>query len=161
MRNAEDIMAPPLVPGRELAPGYEPLVTPHHQDQPRMARACHDCAFRSGSNEQQDLGTWMAVMRGVDVGDPFWCHQGMPCAPDGRYAPEMREVPAPPHSKVALRMEPVGARICAGWLAMRERVLDVRRRDLADDLKMTPAWHPETFTAALAAVRTSYGRASS
>jgi len=105
---------------------------------PRMPAPCHDCAFaEGGSAEQRDRKVWFTILRHVDRGEPFFCHAGMPVARDGRYSP-----------KLDAHGFPEGARVCAGWVAMRRQFLDVRRRDLADELRAVPAEYPEAFAVA-------------
>lgn len=63
-----------------------------------MARPCHDCAYRPGSQEDESGDR----IPGRD--EPFWCHEGLPDT-SGAYRP-----------LIWYDGVPVGAKLCAGWL---------------------------------------------
>jgi hypothetical protein len=39
---------------------------------------CNNCAFRPGSNEQQDLAKWKELIDKLKCGGRFYCHKGIP-----------------------------------------------------------------------------------
>lgn len=127
---------------QSLRPAELVAITPSGPSMPAM---CHDCAFHPDGSPEQDCGRkWHAVLAGVDRGDPFYCHQGMPQDGDTRYVPEMDASGVP-----------VGARVCAGWVAMRARFISVRRADLLDDMAAAAEASPLTVPAVLLAAQLS------
>ncbi|MFJ9719875.1 hypothetical protein ACIRPQ_28785 [Streptomyces sp. NPDC101213] len=71
-----------------------------------MGASCGDCAYRSGSPEQEEGGAQLPD------GSPFWCHTGMDVAADGHYEPA-GYFDAPDG-----RQYPLGALLCHGWWAV-------------------------------------------
>jgi len=58
---------------------YNPndLLDPWHLSSFR--EPCDNCAFRSGSPEQQDKDEWLKVIESIKTGDGgFFCHKGVP-----------------------------------------------------------------------------------
>ena len=39
---------------------------------------CNNCAFRPGSNEQQDREEWITLIGSLKQGASFYCHKGVP-----------------------------------------------------------------------------------
>lgn len=73
----------------------------------RRGRACHDCAFRKGSPEQDDVAKIAASAV------PFRCHQGMPVDARGGMPVENAYAPALRTSKRGT--EAPDYPVCAGW----------------------------------------------
>lgn len=46
---------------------------------------CNNCAFRPGSNEQQDREKWRSMIASLKAGASFYCHKGVPIEPDSEH----------------------------------------------------------------------------
>lgn len=46
---------------------------------------CNNCAFRAGSQEQQDRERWKALIGSLKAGGSFYCHKGVPIEPDAEH----------------------------------------------------------------------------
>ncbi|HEX9768468.1 MAG TPA: hypothetical protein VGA50_04755 [Kiloniellales bacterium] len=46
---------------------------------------CNNCAFRPGSNEQQDREKWITLIDSLRQGGAFFCHKGVPIEPDAEF----------------------------------------------------------------------------
>jgi len=46
---------------------------------------CDNCAFRPGSNEQQDREKWIQLIKDLKKGAMFFCHKGVPIEPDSEH----------------------------------------------------------------------------
>lgn len=46
---------------------------------------CNNCAFRPGSNEQQDREEWKTMISSLKNGAQFYCHKGVPIEPDAEH----------------------------------------------------------------------------
>lgn len=105
---------------------------------------CADCACRGDSPEWreergEDLGMRSSIAglhQLVATGRPFYCHQGMRRVVAERH-PSGSERPRPPgdyapgeRGGIPLKADGTPADICAGWAAMRARIL---RGEVADD----------------------------
>lgn len=76
---------------------------------------CHDCAFRSDSDERDGATAtrlYDQMVRGHGSEQPFYCHIGMHHGSQG-YVPRQRDK----HGA------PIGHPICAGWLQQYKRTL--------------------------------------
>lgn len=107
---------------------WEPVFDqPQHEpvgDCSRSARRhalCHDCAYRPGSPERSDPETAGGLMSLPEVGQPFYCHQGMRRLvrwehPDGRtYTPDRDDYHPGYAEDVPLKADGTPAAICEGW----------------------------------------------
>lgn len=65
---------------------------------------CNNCAFRPGSNEQQDREKWKDLIGGLRQGGSFYCHKGVPIEPDTEHG-----FAYPDHDRTKLRL-------CRGYL---------------------------------------------
>jgi hypothetical protein len=72
---------------------------------------CGNCAFRPGSHEQRDAGSWKTMIEQLKAGGRFYCHKGVPINPNSE---DGFDYPADAAgNKIEGRM-----RICRGWLNM-------------------------------------------
>lgn len=84
---------------------------------------CGDCAFRHDSPERADKWMEDALYAAADLGDPFWCHDGMrqPARwvhPDGRtVAGDPNDWQPPVVRGLAFRADGTTALLCSGWAA--------------------------------------------
>lgn len=46
---------------------------------------CNNCAFRPGSEEQQDQAEWIALIDSLRRGAGFYCHKGVPIEPGAEH----------------------------------------------------------------------------
>lgn len=46
---------------------------------------CNNCAFRPGSNEQQDREKWLELIGNLKKGGQFYCHKGVPIEADAEH----------------------------------------------------------------------------
>lgn len=79
---------------------------------------CHDCAFRPGSPEREDLARWDRLKAQAQSGHPFYCHfkhdgTEMPVDAEGAYAPDVRDDGSP-----------IGYPLCRGWVAFMDGLKD-------------------------------------
>lgn len=49
------------------------------------SQPCDNCAFRPGSNEQQDREKWRELIGSLKAGAQFYCHKGVPLAPGSEH----------------------------------------------------------------------------
>lgn len=83
---------------------------------------CDNCAFRPGSNEQQDPERWKHLMEDIKYnGGRFYCHKGVPVTPSegAGFAYPMKD------GKPDVRR----LRICRGYLKMLNRQFDNLREN--------------------------------
>lgn len=106
-------------------------------------KMCEDCACRSDSPESreergEDMGMRSSVaglLQLVAEGRPFYCHQGMRRAvadqhPNGLKRSRLAGDYAPgEHAGIPLKADGSPADICAGWAAMRQKLI-AREREL-------------------------------
>lgn len=86
----------------------------------RRGRTCHDCAFRKGSPEQDEL----ARIAASPV--PFRCHQGMPV--DARRGTPVENAYAPVLRTSDRGVEAPDYPVCAGWKRARAALQRKSRR---------------------------------
>jgi hypothetical protein len=87
----------------------------------RRGRACHDCAFRKGSPEQDSV----AAIAASPV--PFRCHQGMPL--DARRGTPVENAYAPVMRKSHRGVEAPDYPICAGWKRAHAALQRAKKND--------------------------------
>lgn len=64
---------------------------------------CNNCAFRPGSNEQQDRDKWITMIASLRQGAAFYCHKGVPIEPGAEHG-------------FAYPKERTKLRLCRGYL---------------------------------------------
>jgi hypothetical protein len=74
-----------------------------------LSEPCGNCAFRPGSPEQSDPAKWKEMIASLRAGASFYCHKGVPIAPDSEHGF------AYPHDAAG---KPVTSklRLCRGYL---------------------------------------------
>ena len=81
---------------------------------------CNNCAFRPGSNEQEDRAEWIKLIGSLKAGASFYCHKGVPIEPDAEHgfayptktAHSDIAGPSAPHKAPDIRR----LRLCRGYL---------------------------------------------
>lgn len=100
---------------------------------------CSDCAFRPGSPEKADdphvVASSYQLLRCVSLGQPFWCHDGMPKVigfrhPSGAYVPFDDDGAFSPRivksddAATPFRADGRPAVLCSGWWLQRKKYLE-------------------------------------
>lgn len=81
---------------------------------------CNNCAFRPGSNEQQNREEWIKMIGSLREGAAFYCHKGVPIEANAEHG-----FAYPEHDQTKLRL-------CRGYL---NALYGLRKRDFEQDTK--------------------------
>lgn len=81
---------------------------------------CNNCAFRPGSNEQEDRAEWIRLIGCLKNGAQFYCHKGVPIEPDAEHGfayptkTALSDIagPSAPHEAPDIKK----LRLCRGYL---------------------------------------------
>lgn len=100
---------------------------------------CNNCAFRPGSNEQQNIEDWKELMAKLKCGGFFYCHKGVPIdlhhksPTDSGFAYPTKPVSVTVDGQVISKdvPDPSKLRMCRGFLRAWDKLREAGEREIA------------------------------